>query len=58
MSRPDDSSPGPGPGRLWSTVVCRRSMSIETINPDDLSDPEGYAPVAIATGTKRVYLTG
>ena len=33
-------------------------MGIEKINPDGLAPPAGYSHVAVATGTKRVYLAG
>jgi enamine deaminase RidA (YjgF/YER057c/UK114 family) len=33
-------------------------MSIEKINPSALAEPQGYAHVAIAEGTRRVYLAG
>lgn len=33
-------------------------MAIELINPDGLPKPEMYTQVAVATGTKTVYLAG
>lgn len=33
-------------------------MSIDKINPEGLHDPEGYTHVAVAEGTKRVYIAG
>jgi len=33
-------------------------MSIEKINPSGLADPQRYAHVTIAEGTRRVYLAG
>jgi enamine deaminase RidA (YjgF/YER057c/UK114 family) len=33
-------------------------MSIELINPEGLVTPQGYTHVAVATGTRTVYLAG
>ena len=33
-------------------------MSVQKINPDGLHEPEGYTHVAVAQGTRRVYLSG
>lgn len=33
-------------------------MTVEKINPEGLHEPEGYAHVAVAEGTKRVYIAG
>jgi enamine deaminase RidA (YjgF/YER057c/UK114 family) len=33
-------------------------MSVEKINPPGLAAPAGYAHVAVAEGTKRVYIAG
>jgi enamine deaminase RidA (YjgF/YER057c/UK114 family) len=33
-------------------------MSVELINPDDLPIPESYTHVAIATGTRLVFIAG
>jgi enamine deaminase RidA (YjgF/YER057c/UK114 family) len=33
-------------------------MTVEKINPEGLHEPEGYTNVAVATGTKRVYIAG
>ncbi|GAA3381710.1 RidA family protein [Cryptosporangium minutisporangium] len=33
-------------------------MAIELINPDGLPKPDAYVQVAIATGTRTVYLSG
>ena len=33
-------------------------MAIETINPDGLVEPEGYAHVSVATGSRTVYVAG
>jgi enamine deaminase RidA (YjgF/YER057c/UK114 family) len=33
-------------------------MTIEKINPEGLAEPAGYTHVAIAQGTKRIYVAG
>lgn len=33
-------------------------MGIEKINPPDLNQPVGYSHVAIASGTRRIYVSG
>jgi len=33
-------------------------MGIEKINPPELTEPAGYAHVVVATGTRRVYISG
>jgi enamine deaminase RidA (YjgF/YER057c/UK114 family) len=33
-------------------------MSIQKINPPDLSEPVGYAHVVVASGTTRIYVAG
>lgn len=33
-------------------------MTIHKINPGDLHEPEGYVHVAVAEGTRRVYVAG
>jgi enamine deaminase RidA (YjgF/YER057c/UK114 family) len=33
-------------------------MTVELINPDDLSTPESYSQVAVATGTRLVFVAG
>ncbi len=35
-----------------------RVMSIEKINPEQLSEPEGYVHVVVAEGSRRVYVAG
>jgi len=33
-------------------------MTIEKINPSGLAQPAGYSQVVVATGTKRIYVSG
>jgi enamine deaminase RidA (YjgF/YER057c/UK114 family) len=33
-------------------------MSVQAINPDGLMQPQGYAQVAVATGSRLVFLAG
>lgn len=34
------------------------AMAVSKINPEGLHEPEGYAHVVVAEGTRRVYLAG
>lgn len=33
-------------------------MSVELINPEGLSEPEGFAHVGVATGSRMVFMAG
>jgi enamine deaminase RidA (YjgF/YER057c/UK114 family) len=45
--------------RFLSVVSgCLAHMPVELINPDGVQQPEAYYQVAIATGTKTIYVSG